>query len=29
MWITGLILITPITGLIYIVSGRKRILKNK
>jgi O-antigen/teichoic acid export membrane protein len=29
MWIVGLIVITPIAGLIYIVSGRKRILKNK
>ena len=29
MLITGLILTKPITGLIYIVSGRKRILKNK
>ena len=27
MWITGLITITPIAGLIYILSARKRIMK--
>ena len=27
MWITGLILIEPIVGFIYIFSARKRILK--
>lgn len=29
MWIVGVILLTPIAGLIYILSGRKRILRNE
>ena|ERR1035437_5521018 len=29
MWINGIILIAPIVGLIYILSGRKRILRNR
>ena len=29
MWIIGFILMTPIVGLIYILSGRKRIKRNK
>ena len=29
MWISGLIMISPIVGFIYIFSGRKRILKTK
>jgi len=29
MWINGLILIAPITGLIYILSDRKRILRRR
>jgi len=29
MWIVGLILISSITGFIYILSGRKRIIRNK
>ena len=29
MWINGFIILTPIAGLVYILSGRNRILKNR
>lgn len=29
MWINGFIILTPIAGLVYILSGRKRILKDR